>query len=158
MVLVEASMDDEKTAPIGGYAAVVDVATGNVPWTRESYPGTPGSTYAFVVIDLDGDGTDELLVHERHDGHMGSSSEVLYAYEPRDRDLAEAGQLALGEAGIEGGNPCTGSWAVVGGRTTRVQITATRFADPKRTPAPESCPLDGVHRYRWTGALFALAD
>ena len=168
LLLVQAGLDGEgKPAAIArsltSYAAIVDPATSVVYWHRESYAGTPGSHSTFAIADLDRDGRDELLEHVVREGHEGMGSETLMVYAIGDVEAREAGTLGLAEIGIARGaaqNGCRGTWAIVGGpgNVPRIQVIGVRDRDPKLGPAPDFCPLDGTHRYWWTGAAFALAD
>jgi hypothetical protein len=155
LVLVESPIDP-KTGM--GFAAVVDAATEAVRWQRSSSVGTPSRTSAFAIADLDGDGQDEILVHDRSTGHDMTGDESLFVLTVRGGTVVEAGTLALADHGH--GSPCNGTWAIVGGPhgSRRVQITGVHELDRTHDPVPSSCPPEGVHRYRWTGTAFALAD
>ena len=156
--LVEAHVAED---PTPGWVAIVDREDG-VLWSRQTYSGMPGQALAFTLVDLDGDGAEEVIAHEIYESHRGGGSAALHVYAVRAEGIDDAGTLSLGENGgrSTGANGCSGRWALVGGRgkRPRVQITATRETDPRFSPAPDTCPLDGVHRYRWTGEAFALAD
>ncbi len=156
--LVEARAGTDGTP---GWLAIVDREDA-ILWSRLTNPGTPGQTVTVSIVDLDGDGGDEIVAHEIYEGHRGGGSSSLRVFAVHTDGVDEAGSLSLGEDGgrATGANGCSGRWALVGGRgkRPRVQITATRETDPRFSPAPDTCPLDGVHRYRWTGEAFALAD
>ncbi len=161
VTLVEASvLEDTMTL---GNAAIVDPKTNAVLWSRTSLPTTPGHVSTITLVDLDGDGYDELVEHEVHIGHMAMGSETLIAYDIGDGTISDGGLLPLSFTGREKSsdqNDCTATWAVVGGagRYPRVQITGKRGTNPKLSPAFEGCPLEGTHRYRWVRGAFVLAD
>ena len=155
LVLVESPIDPNTGM---GFAAVLDAATGDVRLQRSSSIGTPSQTSTFAIVDLDGDGQDELLVYETRTGHDMTGDESLFVMAVRGGVLAEAGALVLGDHGH--GSPCSATWAiVVGPRGTQlIQITGKRDFDRMLGPFPLGCPLDGAQRYRWTGTAFALAN
>jgi hypothetical protein len=84
----------------------------------------------------------------------GSSSLIVMSIGADE--VVEAGSVGLEDHGH--GNGCRATWAIVGGHTKRIQVMATRDADPKQLAAPSTCPLDGTHRYHWTGTALVLAD
>lgn len=135
------------------YAALVDGA--HVAWQAVSAPGTPGDTFSYSFADLDGDGRDELLVHDHHDGHMGTGSERLTVLRIAHGDVTEVAELMLA-IGMDhrDGNSCSSSGlAIVGGRTRRVQLT-TVYTKLAGFPPPEGCLPEGQHRFPG----FVLAD
>ena len=168
LLLVQAALDENgKAVPLASgltrYAAVLDPATDEVWWHREGYAGTPGNQSTFALADLDRDGRDELIEHMTHEGHEGTGSEHLFVYRVGDGEVREAGSLELGMFGLARmaeQNGCRGTWAIVGGpgNVPRVQVVGVREHDKRLAAPPETCPLDGTHRYRWTGTGFALAD
>lgn len=143
-----------------GHAAIVD-AHGAVRWHQISSSGVPADWYDWQVVDLDGDGRDELLTHHNHFGHTSSRTERLSVYtldtgEPAERPT---GTLPLADHVSAKGfvqNSCTGTYRLVrDGRRTVIEIVGKRGTDPTLTPVVDiACAEDGKHVYRWTGKGF----
>lgn len=62
-----------------GYAALIDRA-GRVRWTTRWAAETPGDWDRWIMIDLDGDGRDELVLDDEHKGHFDDESRELVVY------------------------------------------------------------------------------
>jgi hypothetical protein len=141
-----------------GYAAIVD-ESGTVLWRQHSYAETPGDWYDWQLVDLDGDGRDELVARDFHTGHMGTSSERLLIYVIGDGKLENvppSGELLLGTHRSAKGdeqNSCRSTHRLVrDGRRTLIEIVGKRDTDPGLRPVDDgSCPKEGKQRYRWTG-------
>jgi hypothetical protein len=160
-VLVLATLDGTTEATAGrvGFAMVVVAKTQRILYQEASVPGTPGESFTYSLVDLEGDGQDALLVHHFHEGHMGTSSEYLEALRVRADDVTHLGTLMLGSGmNARDGNSCTsGQLALVGGRSRRLQIT-TQYTHLEEFPEVAGCPPEGTHRYRLTQGDFVLAD
>jgi hypothetical protein len=85
-----------------------------VRWHQESALETPGDWYDWQLVDLDGDGRDELIAHHIHFGHMSSSSEELFLYMVGNGEPTEAAALPVADhvpaKGFEQ-NSCTSATA-----------------------------------------------
>jgi hypothetical protein len=150
--LVEAR---DATHAMPAFAAIVD-ADDAIKWSDIWAPGTHGNSSTYAIADLDGDGVDELLQHETLVGRGGEGSQALIVHAIVDGEVTTAGelQLATTQEFDQNNEPgCTATWAVVGGKKPRVQVTGTR-AKAKQ----DACPLVGTHRYRWTRTDFVPAD
>lgn len=138
-----------------GYAAIID-GNGTVRWHQVSASVVPGDWYDWQVVDLDGDGRDELIAHHVHSGHMSSSLEELFLYTVGNGEATEAAALPLADHVPAKGfdqNSCTSAYRLVrdGGRTV-IEIVGKRDSDPNLRPVDdEFCPRVGKHVYRWTG-------
>jgi hypothetical protein len=149
---------DPMLSSVIGYAAIID-GHGTVRWHQVSSSDAPGDWYDWQVVDLDGDGRDELIAHHVHKGHMSASSEQLFLYTVGNGEATEASALPLADhvpaKGFEQ-NSCTSAYRLVrdGGRTV-IEIVGKRENDPSLTPVYDTaCPRDGKHVYRWTGKEF----
>jgi hypothetical protein len=140
-----------------GYAAIID-SHGTVRWHQTSAARVPGDWYDWKVVDLDGDGRDEVIAHHIHFGHMSSRSEALALY-TIDGEVTEATALPLADHVSAKGfvqNSCTSTYRLVReGRRTLIEIIGKRGTDPALTPVfDSSCAKDGRYVYRWTGKDF----
>jgi hypothetical protein len=144
-----------------GYAAIID-EQGTVRWHQTSASQVPGDWYDWRVVDLDGDGRDEVIARHIHFGH-GATSErlLLYAVDNLvdNGDARETARLPLANqvsARGFGQNSCAAAYRLVrDGRRTMVEIVGQRDSDPTLTPVfDDSCARDGKHVYRWTGQDF----
>lgn len=143
-----------------GYAALIDKG-GTVRWQQTWGAGVPGDWYDWRVLDLDGDGRDELVAHHDHYGHV-SSSESLAVYTVDHGEVTEAPSLPLADhvsANAAGMNSCTASYRFVrAGRRTLVETIGKHGSDPALNPVCETaCASPGKHVYRWTDRAFVEA-
>jgi hypothetical protein len=138
-----------------GYAAIIDRQS-TVRWHHESVSDTPGDWNDWLLVDLDGDGRDELIAHHVHIGHMGARSEELLLHTIGNGEATKANVLPLADhvppEGF-GQNSCTATYRLVrDGRLTVIEIVGRRGNDPKLTPVYDgACARDGKHVYRWSG-------
>jgi hypothetical protein len=138
-----------------GYAVIVD-ATGTVRWTDIFNAFTPGDWRTWIVVDLDGDGLDELIDYDDHHGHMGMGGRSLTVHPIVNGVPGEGSTLELDLFGFEKAalqNGCHAASRIVRDhRRSVIEVVGTRGTDPKLSPAPDRCPLVGRHRYTWDGA------
>ena|SRR5438132_1121235 len=146
---------DPANSAIAGFAAIVD-RFGRARWRDAWSNDTPGTWKTWMLVDLDGDGVDELIDLEERHGHMGFGSSRLIVYALTTRGLPTGGsQLILDQYGLEKGaeqNGCHATYRIARDPRAVIEVTGTRNTDPRLSPAPEDCPLVGIHRYAWTGA------
>ncbi len=138
-----------------GYAAIVN-ADGRVRWQQPESSETPGDWYEWSVVDLDGDGHDELVADHTHIGHMGSSDEELLIYTIGDGEPTQVAALPLEDhlpAKGLGQNSCASTHRLVrDGRRMAIEIVGKRGNDPQLSPVTgNACPQDGRRLYRWDG-------
>ena len=141
-----------------GYAAIID-EHGAVRWHQTSVAQVPGDWYDWIVVDLDGDGRDELIAYHVHFGHMSSRSEELSVYTVDHCEATDATTLPLADhvpAKGFGQNSCTSTYHFLrDGRRTLVEIIGKRDNDPTLTPVFDTaCAEDGRHVYSWSGKGF----
>ena len=145
-----------------GYAAIID-EHGTVRWHQTSDAEVPGDWYEWQVVDLDGDGRDEVIAHHDHFGHMSSRTEKLSLYtvdkmidteDPRDAATLPLADHVSAKGFVQ--NSCSATYRLVReGRRTAIEIVGKRGNDPTLTPVIDiACALDGKHVYRWTGKEF----
>jgi hypothetical protein len=136
-----------------GYAAIVDAA-GAIAWYDAWDAETPGNVKQWTLVDLDGDGRDELVEQHIHIGHMGAISSALDVLVIGDDGVPVLGrELPLEESFPKNENACHSTHRLVHtGRTVAIEVTGTRDNDPQFPPADDGrCPRQGRHRYRWDG-------
>ncbi|SRR5260221_7677369 len=111
------------------------VSVDNVRWTDgQAEDCTPCTTdRSFALVDLDGDGRDELLVRVHRTGHMSTSADQLDVWTIGDDDVPVAARsLTLGVAasnqGHEDGHSddyaCSSSLRIIagGGKSRRLEL------------------------------------
>jgi hypothetical protein len=137
-----------------GYAAIVDEA-GMITWQDAWNDETPGDMKQWTLVDLDGDGNDELVEEQLHIGHMGSSRSSLRVFAiGSDGVPSLGGELRLHDSFPKDKNACTSTHRLVvhSGRPVTIEITGTRETNPQFSTVDEAlCPSKGRHRYRWDG-------
>ena len=111
---------------------------------------------SYEVADLDGDGSDELLVKNTEGGH-GHAYDVLHIHTWRDGKLAEVGTLALryeNTGAVSLGDEKKQKWCqaerkLVAGPagTRRIDLVGKR----KGIRDEDGCPLPGHHVYSFDG-------
>ena len=139
--------------------ALVAAASGATAW-REVDTGMPPATLDrsisgdFTAVDLDGDGSDELLTVSGY-SHGGHEETALHVYRVAGGAVVAAGRLPLSAdnaAAVEDEADmilCRGEHRLVAGPggATRIEITATWIGAVE----PDACPPEGRRVYRWTG-------
>jgi hypothetical protein len=134
-----------------GYAAIVDEA-GAITWQDTWYGDTPGDVKEWTIVDLDGDGSDEIVEERLHIGHMASSQSALRVLSVGpDGVPVLGGELPLHDSLPKARNSCGSTHRLVrSGRSVTLEIAGTRETDPQLAPVDEKlCPREGRHRYRW---------
>lgn len=126
----------------------------SVTWHRIDPDCTPGSSHAYQAEDLDGDGTDEVIVTEDYWGHMGYGSQSLSIEHVVGGELTGGGKTQrLGWTdGEHEHNNCWATVRVVAGPGTTNLVEVTGITGEERgrvKPEAESCALPGPRRYRW---------
>jgi hypothetical protein len=140
-----------------GYAAIVD-RHGKVRWQQAWSLQVPGDWYDWRVVDLDGDGHDELIANHVHQGHISRSSTIsVYTIEhgePTERTGLRLADHVSPKATEQ--NSCSGTYRLVrDGRLTLIETVGKHGNDPELSPVhDESCAKEGKHLYRWTGEDF----
>lgn len=149
------TLADAGCGGLGDGAAAI-IQDGAVTWSElgSSVSGTPCRGGTWQAVDLDGDGSDELLFLEDHEGHEGSARRSLTVMAIANGAPADRDQLALEWRGSSEGSGvfsyrCFARFRLVlaahGARQIEL-IGHGRVADDDR------CPRDGRHVYAWNGS------
>lgn len=140
---------DQCGIPGAGASAIVQ--DGVVTWHEPAdVPGTPCRGGTWQPVDLDGDGTDELLHIEEYQGHEGSGHRVLAVVSIVNGEPAHGSEIALASRGSKVGDhqytwDCSASYRIV-----RAPRAAQRIEVVGRGEGPqEGCPKTGRHVYVW---------
>jgi len=129
-----------------GKAALVDDADREL-WSNEWDASTPGHQKTWTLVDLDGDGRDELLEYDDYTGHFGSGSQLLIVHQiaSDQQSPTEIGRTAT----VEERNSCRSTWKLVG---RRIELVTTHSRVAKLGSPPPSCRSEGRHVLAWSTA------
>lgn len=136
--------------PGAGAAAIVQ--SGAVTWSDPGFgaPGTPCRGGTWQAADLDGDGSDELLLFEDYQGHEGFARRSLGVMAIESGKPVPGDGLALASRGsrLDGGRY---TWECSAGyRLVPAQHGARRIQLVGHGHVPDAdCPKDGRHVYAW---------
>jgi len=110
---------------------------------------------AWSMVDLDGDGNDELIEQVSSPARIGIGIGRMRVnvYAIGDGAPVLGGSLAVSDTLGDHRNGCHGAFRYSSeAKHLLIEVESTTQADPKLAPAPATCPPSGRHRYRWDGA------
>ena len=136
---------------LAGAGASAIVQDGVVTWHEPTdVPGTPCRGGTWQPVDLDGDGTDELLHIEEYQGHEGSGHRTLAVVSIANGEPAERSELVLASRGSSSGDHqytwnCSASYRLVRGSRASLRIEVVGHGGGPQ----ERCHKAGHHVYAW---------
>jgi hypothetical protein len=134
--------------------AMVD-AGGTVLLDSRAVARAADGDVAWNMIDLDGDGDDELVEQVSTTARIGIGigRQRINVYAIGDGAPVLGGSLTISDTLSDRANGCPGTYRYASdGKRQRIEVDSTTQTDPKRARAPATCAPPGRHHYGWDGA------